>query len=491
MQVGSLTTAIQIQMDGGDQLLQVEVRLPDPPLWWPHTHGGQPLSECSLQLHLGARVYTVPCGSVGFRRLEVRRDDGFSVEVNGVPVYCRGACWTVADIVAPGAAEAETARTLRLARDAGMNMLRVGGTMVYESDHFYRLCDELGILVWQDFMFANMDYPVEDPTYAANIEAEATYQLCRLASHPCLAVLCGNSEVEQQAALRGVPQESWRNPWFATKLPELCAVYSPGSAYIPSTPSGGVLPFHVRHGVAHYYGVGAYQRSPRELRGAGVAFASECLAFANVPGPEAIRAITGGGPPVMHHPHWKQRVPRDTGAGWDFEDVRDFYLQHFFATDPVRLRCSDPERYLQLSRVVPGEMMAQVFGEWRSGHSRNRGGRVWFFKDLWPGAGWGIVDSLGIPKAAYYYLRRSWRARQITLTDEGLDGLHLHLTNELPEPLHGSVELLLLKDEHVVVARKEVPCAVRARGQQTFASDAILGRDEAAPNATGQYAPRF
>ena len=351
-------------------------------------------------------------------------------------------------------------------------MLRVGGTMVYESDDFYRLCDELGILVWQDFMFANMDYPVDDPDFAANIEAEAKYQLARLAAHPCFAVLCGNSEVEQQAAMRGVPRELWRNRWFATRLPELCAEYRPGTTYVPSTPSGGALPFHVRHGVAHYYGVGAYLRSPREVRSADVKFAPECLAFANVPGPEAVSAIMGGGLPALHHPRWKQRVPRDTGAGWDFDDVRDFYLQHFFAVDPVKMRCFDPARYLQLSRVVSGEMMAQVFAEWRSGHSRNHGGLVWFFKDLWPAAGWGIVDSLGIPKAAYYYLRRSWLSRQITVTDEGLDGLHLHVINETAEPLDGFVELLLLKDEHVVVVppRSDLPAACQG------AADRRLGR---------------
>ena len=153
--------------------------------------------------------------------------------------------------------------------------------------------------------------------------------------------------------------------------------------------------------------------------------------------------------------------------------MRDHYLQHFFGVDPVKLRCFDMPRYLHLSRIVSGEMMARVFAEWRSGHSRNRGGLVWFFKDLWPGAGWGIVDSLGMPKAAYYYLRRSWQPRQITITDEGLDGLHLHVINETATSLYGSVELLLLKDEHVVVARQEVPCQIPPRARQTFASDAL------------------
>jgi beta-mannosidase len=274
--------------------------------------------------------------------------------------------------------------------------------------------------------------------------------------------------------MRGAPREIWRNRWFAERLPELVAEYSPGAAYVPSTPSGGALPFHVREGVAHYYGVGAYLRSPGDLRKDGVCFATECLAFANVPEPETVNALMAGAAPAVHDPRWKQRVPRDTGAGWDFDDVRDYYLQQLFAVDPVRLRSCGMPRYLQLSRVVPGEMMARVFAEWRGGHTRNRGGLVWFFKDLWPAPGWGIVDSFGLPKAAYYYLRRSWFPRQITLTDEGLDGLHLHVTNETAEPLRGQVQLLLLKDGRVVVARREVPCRLPPRGRQTFDVDALL-----------------
>ena len=475
LQVGDRTATVTVQPDAEDWLIHAAVLIPHPHLWWPHTHGDQPGTECYLQLQTGQGRYTIPCGSVGFRQLLVSSDEGFSIHVNGVPVYCRGACWTVNDIVTLEGTRESVAHDLHLARAAGVNLLRVGGTMIYESDHFYQLCDELGILVWQDFMFANMDYPVDDPAFAANIEAEAKYQLGRLSAHPCVTMFCGNSEVEQQAAMFGVPRDCWRNSWFAARLPELCAEYGPGTGYVPSTPSGGAMPFHVRDGIAHYYGVGAYLRSPRELRQADVKFAPECLAFANVPEPGTVLSIMAGSLPVAHHPRWKQRVPRDTGAGWDFEDVRDFYLQHFFAIDPVKLRCFDMPRYLQLSRVVTGEMMSQVFSEWRSSHGKNRGGLVWFFKDLWPSAGWGVVDSLGLPKAAYYYLRRSWFPRQLTLTDEGLDGLHLHVINETAEPLNGYVELLLLKDEHIVVARQEVACRLPPRTQQTYLSDTLLG----------------
>lgn len=490
--VAGMRGPLAIEKDADGWLLHGSVRVADPPRWWPHTHGAQPLTACSLRVQLD-EDHAVPCGNVGFRQLEhslwrpiTNRPDlalpadwksaaTAFIHVNGVPVYCRGACWTVVDITRPGAAD-PMARDLTLARDAGVNMLRVGGTMTYERDDFYRLCDELGILVWQDFMFANMDYPVDDADFAANIEAEARYQLSRFAAHPSIAVLCGNSEVEQQAAMVGAPREQWRNRWFGERLPQLCAEYLPGVPYVPSTPSGGVLPFHVRDGIAHYYGVGAYLRSPRELRQADVKFTPECLAFANVPEPATVSEVMEGQLPSLHDPRWKAGVPRDVGAGWDFEDVRDFYLQQLFGIDPVRLRSFDTQRYLQLSRVVSGEMMTQVFSEWRSGHSRNAGGLVWFFKDLRPGAGFGIIDSLGRPKAAYYYLRRAWQPRQLTLTDEGLDGLHLHVSNETSEALTGFIELLLLKDQHVVVARHEAGCSVSARGRLTLSADALLDR---------------
>jgi beta-mannosidase len=319
-----------------------------------------------------------------------------------------------------------------------------------------------------------MDYPVDDPTFRENIEEEAIHQLSRVSPHPSLAVLCGNSEVAQQAAMRGVPRELWSNSWFSERLPELCSEHAPGVLHVPSSPWGGALPFHVNRGIAHYYGVGAYLQSAKEVRKDDVPFASECLAFANVPEPDTVSAIMAAEPPALHHPRWKQRVPRDTGAGWDFDDVRDFYLQQLFSVDPVRLRCFDMTRYLQLSRVVPGEMMTRVFSEWRSGHSRNRGGLVWFFKDLWPAAGWGILDSFGRPKAAYYQLRRAWQTRQIALTDEGLNGLHLHVANETSEVLDGWVELLLLREGHIAVACREVPCKLPPRTCRTLESDELL-----------------
>lgn len=471
LQIGMQDAVLVIE----DAALCGELRIQSPELWWPHTHGAQALYAGKVIIETSAGAHEFPLEKTGFRRIEVCDDPGFAIHVNGERVYCRGACWTTNDIFTLGGTEESLRRDLTLARDAGMNMLRIGGTMTYESDAFCRLCDELGILIWQDFMFANMDYPVEDAAFAENITIEAKQQLGRLAQHPCVAVYCGNSEIEQQAAMLGMARELWRNRWFGEQLPALCSQQHPGTAYVPSSPSGGVLPFHTRTGVTHYYGIGAYLRSLRELRQADVKFTSECLGFANIPEPETIDEIMGGLMPVMHHPRWKQRVPRDTGAGWDFEDVRDHYLRELFNVDPVTLRSFDMPRYLELSRVASGEMMARTFAEWRSGHSRNAGALVWFYKDLWQAAGWGIVDSTGTPKAAYYQLKRLWQTRQLTITDEGLDGLHLHLSNESTEPVEGFVEVQLLREPNVVIARHEIALKVDGRSLEMRSVDEILG----------------
>jgi len=471
LQIGEHSVELECQ----DEVLSGELRIQYPELWWPHTHGAPTLHAGKVIIKTSAGQHEFPLERTGFRQIEVLNDPGFAIQVNGERVYCRGACWTTNDIFTLGGTEDSLRHDLTLARDAGMNMLRIGGTMAYESDAFYRLCDELGILIWQDFMFANMDYPVEDAGFAENITIEAKQQLDRLAQHPCVAVYCGNSEIEQQAAMLGMARELWRNRWFGEQLPALCSQHHPGTAYVPSSPSGGVLPFHTRTGVTHYYGIGAYLRSMRELRQADVKFTSECLGFANIPEPEAIDEIMGGLMPVMHHPRWKQRVPRDTGSGWDFEDVRDHYLRELFNVDPVTLRSFDMPRYLELSRVASGEMMARTFAEWRSGHSRNAGALVWFYKDLWPAAGWGVVDSTGTPKAAYYQLKRLWQTLQLTITDEGLDGLHLHLCNETAESIEGFVEVQLLREPNVSVARHEIALKVGPRSLETRSVDEILG----------------
>ena len=300
-------------------------------------------------------------------------------------------------------------------------------------------------------MFANLDYPEADEPFLATVAAEARAAAGRIGGRPCLAVLCGGSEVAQQVAMLGLDPRAGPRSALRRAAPRAGrrGRRRPRPT-CPSTPWGGELPFRTDRGVAHYYGVGAYLRPLEDARRAEVRFAAECLAFANVPDEAGLQALAGGGAAPGHHPAWKAGVPRDGGAGWDFEDVRDHYLKLLFGLDPVELRSVDPERYLELSRAVSGEVMAEVIGEWRRTGSTCHGALILWLKDLAPGAGWGVLDHRGLPKVAYHHLRRVLAPVAVWITDEGLGGIDVHVANDRAAPLAARLRISLYRDDRLV-----------------------------------------
>jgi len=440
--------------------------------WMPHTHGAPSLYDVTIT----AGLNRFSLGKTGFRRLEVDRGadgKGFGLKVNGVPVFCRGAVWTNADLLNLKS-DAETYRPLlEAARDAGMNMLRIGGTMLYESRAFFELCDELGLLVWQDFQFANYDYPVKDGAFVEEVQAEVRDKLTETMGCPSLAVLCGGSEIYQQGAMMGLPESRWKGPLCEEILPGLAREFRADVPYAPNSPCGGVLPFSPNEGVAHYYGVGAYLRPLEDARRAHVRFAGECLAFSNIPEQKSLDE----GLPVKpgHDPRWKARVPRDRGAGWDFEDVRDHYLKTLYSVDPAALRYGDPDRYLDLGRAVTGEAMEQTFAEWRRADSSCRGALVWTFQDLAMGAGWGLIDAAGRPKPAYFALKRAFRPLQVSVTDEGTNGLAIHAVNDRPEERAVLLTLSCFRDGEVQVVSGQKDLVLAPHSATTVNAVDLIG----------------
>lgn len=448
-----------------------ELLLPDIAPWWPHTHGEPRLH--AVEAEIGGRVLDL--GPVGFRAITMTRpfEEGLSLAVNGVPVFCRGALWTPADLVGLSG-DRETSRPLLdLARAAGVNMLRVPGITLYEADAFHDLCDEYGILVWQDLMLANFDYPHDDPAFRDSLAAEIAAFLDRTQTSPSLCVLCGGSEVWQQASMLGLPRETWSGGFPVETLPGLVADRRPDLIVVPNSPSGGDLPFSVSAGVAHYFGVGAYLRPFEDARRAEVGFASECLAFANVPEPESLRRAGLTDP---NDPRWPAGVPRDRGADWDFETVRDHYVATLYGADPEHLRRDDPERYLALGRAAVAECMEATFGEWRRARSPTMGGLVLSWRDLAPGAGWGVIAQDGLPKSAWYALKRAFRPVQVMLSDEGLNGLHVHALNETSHPVEATLRLSFLDAGGKAVAKAERTITLAPRGDLSLTSAQMLGR---------------
>ena len=477
LSVGEHRAALDIVTHSdGSSTLTSELCLPNVSLWWPHTHGEQPLYAVKAHLLIDGSPAEIDFGQTGFRTVEVDTSNGdFSVAINGERVFLRGANWNTLDDTGMQSDNAKCDRLLRLARDAGMNMLRIAGTGAYESDFFYDRCAELGITVWQDFAFAEMDYPHQDAAFSASVAEEASQILSRLQLNPALTVLCGNSECEMGAAMHGLPAEKWCNPLFGDVLAPATQEARPDVAFVSSSPSGGALPFHADTGISHYYGVGAYLRPLEDARRSNIRFASECLGFANIPEDDTIDSFLAQGESPGRHPSWKAGVPRNVSQGWDFDDVRDHYVRPLFGEDPGAALYSDIERYLTLGRMVNGEMMTSAFAEWRRPQSPCRGALVWYYQDIWPGAGWGIIDSAGRPKSVYYYLKRILSPVGLFFADEGLSGLRLHLVNEKPFALRANLRIALYRFGQTCIFQQSVPMEIAPRSAGEWNIDEMLG----------------
>jgi beta-mannosidase len=198
------------------------------------------------------------------------------------------------------------------------------------------------------------------------------------------------------------------------------------------------------------------------------------LGFSNIPEDATVELVLGDARAPFHDPRWKVRVPRDSGPGWDFDDVRDHYTRLLFSVDPSALRYEDPERALALGRVTSGEVMARTLSEWRREASSCRGALIWFLRDLWPGAGWGVIDSQGLPKAAYYFVKRAMQPQTLFCSDEGLNGLLLHVINDAPQALSVQLQLQLIRNGAVQVAAGSTALNVAAHGTQAVDAGSLF-----------------
>lgn len=466
--------------------LHGRLTIPNPPLWWPHTHG-EP-NTCAVSVEIDG--HAIDLGKAGFVRIETRHSEaGFGLIVNGVPVFCRGTVWVGLDTTgAPPSADA-LAASLQHAREAGFNMLRVSGMTLYESPEFFDMCDALGLMVWHDFMFARFDYP-DDPAFLAEVRGEARAFLETAQAHPSLAVLCGGTEVVQAAAMAGCAPQMWSIPLFEQVLADEARAARPNIPYLPNAPWGPTergLPFAASAPVAHYFGVGGYLRPLQDLTEAGVRFAAECLAFANPPDPAACRAL-GDAPGVDEA--WHRAVVRDPGASWTFEDVRDHYVETLFGVSAAAIRRRAPLHWLDLGRAAVGIIMQQAVATWRT-DARCAGALVLMHQDVRAGAGWGVIGHDGRPKSAWYALRSVCQPVQVLLRDLGQNGVALHAINETAAARRLRLGLRALAPDGAVEWLGSEVLDLAPREQRAVQATTLMGRWRDLANAWPFGPPSF
>ena len=425
------------------------VRLDDAYLWWTHDLGTPHRYAVRTELYAadGTRL-DVAEHTTGLRTIALDRspdpDEGgrlFRFVLNGVPLFARGANWVPPDMLT-GSVTADAYRPLvDRAVDAHMNMLRVWGGGVYPADGFFAACDAAGVLVWQDFMFACVDYP-DDATgdavgLPAEIAAEAEYQVRRLRGHPCLALWCGNNEVHDiHAGLRGgLSGTGWGATFFHELLPEVTARLDPDTPYWPGSPWGADDPAGVngvRDGDRHAWEVwhgqdkGAGGPTSFPSRGAAVhfgryaydkgKFVSE-FGIHSCPEPGTLRRWTGT--PALHSPEFDRRIKDAPVSKGDDLMAEETGLP------------ADLAQYADFSMAAQAEGLKFGIEHYRRRRPHCSGALLWQFNDAWPGMSWSVLDYDRVAKAGYYFAQRAFRPVLASFTWSPADGLTLWFTNDL------------------------------------------------------------
>lgn len=415
-----------------------------PQLWWPNGHGPQSLYTLTVTLERNGEVLDRRQQRLGLRRLRLVQEPvadepgaTFLFEVNNRPLFCGGANWIPADSFTPRLTRERYHQLLQAAAEAHMTMLRVWGGGIYEDDVFYDLCDELGLLVWQDFMFACGMYPAH-PEFQASVRAEAEANVRRLRHHPALALWCGNNEDYQIANSLRAYDEDFHGDFTRTAfparalyeqlLPDVCAALDPTRPYWRGSPYGGPDANSQVVGDRHtwdiWHGVVApYQHYPKyEGR-----FVSE---FGMMSFP-ALKTIEAFAPPEEQHPQSRTLEHHNKAEG----GVRRIAT---YLSENVRWPTTLSD-YVYGTQFIQAEALAAAYRGWRRrwagpGRYAVAGALVWQLEDCWPVSSWAVIDSALRLKPAYYAIRRELAPLALGLAQTRA-GAQVWAVNQHPETI--------------------------------------------------------
>ena len=396
----------EVQLAQGANRYTLDFVIRKPALWWPNGLGSQPLYTFAVRVVVAGKTVDEIVRRIGVRSVELRQEKdqigkSFMFVVNGVPVFAKGANWIPADSFPSRIPHDKYRHLLESVRDANMNMLRVWGGGIYERDDFYEMCDEMGIMVWQDFMFGCSLYP-GDPYFLANVRQEAIDNVKRLRNHPSIAIWVGNNEMES-----GWFHWGWKNQFpaklwddylkvFYGVLPEVVKSVDPSRPYWPSSPSSNLEDDNEsqKMGDLHYWQVWHAAMPFTEYQKQFPRFMSE-YGFQSFPQIETVATYTDASernitsPVMLAH----QRHPRGNQL------IREYMLREY--PEP-----KDFESFLYVSQVLQAEGIKIGAEHLRRISPHNMGSLYWQLNDCWPVASWSSIDYTGRWKALQYYARR-------------------------------------------------------------------------------------
>ncbi|MCJ7935415.1 MAG: glycoside hydrolase family 2 protein [Chryseobacterium sp.] len=427
-----------IRLEKGRNLLDIPFTIHNPKRWQPNGWGEPYLYSMEFSLQNDTKIWSDTTLKIGLRTVElVQEKDGkgksFYFRVNGNPLYIKGTNWIPGDSFSPRITKEKYQKLIRDSREAHMNMIRIWGGGIYEDDEFYKACDENGILVWQDFMFAGSFYPA-DEEFLNNVKEEVKDQVSRLQNHPSIALWCGNNEIDEAIVNWGYQKQFkysendsiqvWKDykKLFHEVIPNALNenLTADKNIYWPSSPSiGWGHKESLTEGDSHYWGVW-WGEQPFEIYNEKVGrFMSE-YGFQGMPALETIKSMFSGTPELsLQHPAVKAHEKHT--RGWD---IINEYMKRDY-TIPT-----DFVKYNYVSQVLQARGMQIAIEAHRRAKPYNMGTLYWQLNDCWPVVSWSSIDYLGNWKAFHYQAKRSFEPAIISV-EETEKSYDVHLINDL------------------------------------------------------------
>jgi beta-mannosidase len=403
------TVSQKIELHQGPNAIAIPVEIDKPKLWYPNGYGAQPLYTFKATLVKDGVTLDEKSARTGLRKIVLLHDRDqwgrkFEFEVNGIPIFMKGAAVIPFDSFPNRVTKERYRQILASAKEANMNMLRVWGGGYYESDTFYDMCDEMGLLVWQDFMFASSWYPGTEE-WKSSIEQEADYQVSRLRNHPSIALWSGNNEVESvlYAFLGGLPADGklqvWKNylTTFSGVLPGVVERLDPEVPYWPSSPSSDYekTDENFQAGDAHDWSVWHGGQPFANYRKHFYRFFSE-YGFQSFPELKTVESYTT--------PEDRTSIFTPTMLAHQKNKEGNSIIHNYMLRDYAEPK--DFASFLYVSQVLQAEGVKVGAEHMRRNRPRIMGSLFWQLNDCWPVASWSSIDYYGRWKALQYYARR-------------------------------------------------------------------------------------
>lgn len=450
-----------VSLKAGKQTLELDLIIDHPRLWWCRGLGEPNLYTFQAELVQDGTAVASASAQTGLREIKLlrekdKRGTSFAFALNGVPVFAKGANHIPNDSFITEMTEERYRHEIATAVESNMNMLRVWGGGIYEEDVFYRLCDEYGLLVWQDFMFACSMYP-GDEHFLESVREEAEYNVKRLRNHPCIALWCGNNEIDSAWShyednkgwgwKEGYSTEIREMLWasyqeiFHRILPEVVASLHPGVDYWPSSPLRNLTGDEHQHatliadeGDIHYWGVW-HAKEPFENYNLKVGrFMSE-YGFQSFP--ELKSVLSYAQEEDMELTSEVMMAHQKNGSGnLLIKEYMDMYLP----------QPKDFRAFLYMSQILQAEAIRIAIESHRRNKPYCMGTLYWQMNDCWPVASWAGMDYYGRWKALQYTVRKSYQDVLLSVIEEDGERLDVHAVSDLRSALHSE---LVIKLHHV------------------------------------------